>query len=261
VPLSLPLLEPEDVIRHLGKGKLHWKAGRSAHALATRWHAAKGIPDVVRRVLDTSPAFVDAGLVDGFLERDVDLPGGGRPSQTDLMAILRTKQGLAIAAVEGKVDETFGPRLGEWLKENPGRASRLATLTAMFGLERHDPGLRYQLLHRSASALLEAERYDASTALLLVHSFSPARAGFADYAAFLRAIGIADEAAPGKVYGPLPCLGGKRAIAFFAVWAADDCADIAMEAAFRKRLQSHAIRSRDYAQDLLNWIARRRDGE
>jgi hypothetical protein len=113
VPLSLPLLEPEDVIRHLGKGRLHWKAGRSAHALATRWHAAKGIPDAVQRVLDTSSAFTGASLVDGFLERGVGLPGGGRSSQTDLMAVLRTKRGLAIAAVEGKVDETFGPRISQ----------------------------------------------------------------------------------------------------------------------------------------------------
>ena len=121
--------------------------------------------------------------------------------------------------------------------------------------------LRYQLFHRSASALLEAQRYDASTALLLVHSFSSAKAGFADYAAFLRALGIAEEVVPNTIYGPLLFPVGKGAIAFFAGWAADDCADIAMKAEFWERLESHAVRARDYAQDLLNWIARRPDGE
>jgi hypothetical protein len=34
-----------------------------------------------------------------------------------------------------------------------------------------------------------------------------------------------------------------------------------MKAQFRERLKSHAVRARDYAQDLLDRIARRPDGE
>jgi hypothetical protein len=257
MPLSLPLLEPEDVVRHLGRGKLHWKAGRSAHALVTRWHEARGIPAIVRHVLDTQTAFTGAALVDAFLERNVDLPGGGRPTQTDLMAILRTGSELAIAAVEGKVDETFGPLVGEWLKENPGRLDRLNGLTSLFGPTARDPALRYQLFHRSASALLEAERYNASIALMLVHSFSAERAGFADYAAFLKAVGLSDNPTPGQIYGPKHCIVHGRSISFYAGWVADDCADIAAPAKFWQRLHDHALRSRSYAEDLLKWIEAR----
>ena len=251
--LSLPLIEPEDVIRHLGKGVLHWKAGRSAHALATRWHSSADIPPVVRRVLDTSEKFSGAQFVDGFLERSVDLGNGGRPSQTDLLAILRLKDQLAVAAVEGKVDESFGPLVGEWLKENPGRKNRLAMLCGMFGLGDCDEGLRYQLFHRSASAILEAERYHAPTALLLIHSFSLEKAGFADYAAFLEAIGMARAPVAGRIYGPLKC----RNVEFHAGWVVDDCADISGEKNFWRRLEVHALAARDYAEEILDWIKRR----
>ncbi len=251
--LSLPLIEPEDVIRHLGKGVLHWKAGRSAHALATRWHASADIPPVVRQVLDSSEKFAGAKFVDGFLERNVDLPDGGRPTQTDLMAILRLKDQLAIAAIEGKVDESFGPLVGEWLKENPGRKNRLMMLCGMFGLDDCDEGLRYQLFHRSASAILEAERYHAPTALLLIHSFNPEKAGFTDYAAFLEAIGIARAPVAGRIYGPLKC----SEIEFYAGWVADDCADISGEENFWRSLNSYAAASRDRAEKILGWIKQR----
>jgi hypothetical protein len=33
--------------------------------------------------------------------------------------------------------------------------------------------IRYQLLHRAASVVIEAERFNASYAVLPVHSFSP----------------------------------------------------------------------------------------
>ena len=64
--------------------------------------------------------------------------------------------------------------------------------------------LRYQLFHRTVAAIHGAERYRAPTALLLVHSFSPAeaRSGWADFAAFVRAIGLDDWPRAGEVLGP-----------------------------------------------------------
>jgi hypothetical protein len=51
-------------------------------------------------------------LVDAILERKTDLRDGVRGrSQTDLLAILGLDRNLAVAAVEGKVDESFGPLL------------------------------------------------------------------------------------------------------------------------------------------------------
>lgn len=44
-------------------------------------------------------------------EWEVDLPGGDRPSQTDILAITRNESGLVILAVEAKVEEPFGSTL------------------------------------------------------------------------------------------------------------------------------------------------------
>jgi hypothetical protein len=45
--------------------------------------------------------------------------------------------------------------------------------------------IRYQLFHRTVSALVEAERFNAPYAMLIVQSFSPDKTGFKDYQAFL----------------------------------------------------------------------------
>jgi hypothetical protein len=44
--------------------------------------------------------------------------------------------------------------------------------------------LRYQLLHRAASAIYEAKRYRCRHALMLVHSFSLTQRWFEDFVAF-----------------------------------------------------------------------------
>ena len=45
--------------------------------------------------------------------------------------------------------------------------------------------IRYQLLHRTASAIIEAKRINAKYALMLVHSFSQEYEHFSDYERFL----------------------------------------------------------------------------
>ena len=50
-------------------------------------------------------------------------------------------------------------------------------------------GLRYQLIHRTASAIIEAKRFNASHAVMLVHSFSQSDECFQDYADFVSLFG------------------------------------------------------------------------
>lgn len=53
------------------------------------------------------------------------------------------------------------------------------------------PGqIRY---HRTVSAVLEAKRFGASEAAMVVHSFSPMNEWLGDYQAFLRMFGLLDE--------------------------------------------------------------------
>lgn len=189
--IAVPLLRPEDVIPHLGK-PTHWKQGRSAKAVADSWFYANSIPEPVRNVLDQANEYRGAILIDAWLERCVDLGDGGRPTQTDLMAVLGIGARLSILAVEAKVDESFGPTVDKWLaEEGDGKLSRLEMLCELFGLSFGTVrSMRYQFLHRTASAILEARRYRATDAVMLVQSFCPKDSGLEDFRAFFGAAGF-----------------------------------------------------------------------
>jgi hypothetical protein len=151
-------------------------------------------------------------------EYRVALPGGTRPSQTDALALARGPEGLVAVAVEGKVDEPFGPTLGDKRRDaSDGATLRLGYLLDTLGLPAHTPdAIRYQLLHRAVSALLVAEQFAAPAAVLLVHSFSPADRGFDDFAAFVALFG--QRAASGAVV-PLGQFDGR---ALYACWCRGD---------------------------------------
>lgn len=190
--IAVPLLAAADVIPHLGKPS-HWKQGRSAKALADCWFAADGLPKALKVLLVSSPELKGAELLDGWLERKTDLLDGcGAPSQTDLLALLSTREGLAVLAVEAKVDESFGERVCDWAADGSLRKTRrLAGLCERLGINPATAsGLRYQLLHRTVAALIEAQRFHAQRAVLAVQSFSPNSTGFEDFAAFGDAIGL-----------------------------------------------------------------------
>ncbi|XOV83805.1 MAG: DUF6946 family protein [bacterium] len=51
--------------------------------------------------------------------------------------------------------------------------------------------IRYQLLHRTASAVIEANRFHAQTAIMLVHSFSQEDMWYEDFTDFSALFGIA----------------------------------------------------------------------
>jgi hypothetical protein len=89
-------------------------------------------------------------------------------------------------AVEGKVNEEFGPHVSDWLMgASQGKKTRLAAIAEILGLQGFSLDvIRYQLLHRAASAILAARRFGASNAVLLVHSFSPSAAWFDDFVVF-----------------------------------------------------------------------------
>lgn len=134
----------------------------------------------------SDPAIADLELLAAIPEWEVALPGGETASQTDLLVLARNPLNLVVLGVEAKVDETFGPTLREKkTRATGGQLGRIDYLESELG--RTDPfpdTVRYQLLHRSVSALLTAREFHAPVAVMLVHSFSPASAWRDDFSAF-----------------------------------------------------------------------------
>ncbi len=191
--IYIPSKGPEDWKQFLAEPEKQWKKGYSARALAYCWGEADGFPACVQKVFAKSgvPLFKGIELLYAFPEHKVPLPGGRRPSQTDLFVVARSSGKLVSIAVEGKVKEPFGPSVEKWLAtSSPGKEERLNFLCEQLGLSAATlKGIRYQLLHRTVSGILKARDLNASSAVMLVHSFCQDHTGLEDYQAFLELLG------------------------------------------------------------------------
>lgn len=105
-------------------------------------------------------------------EWETVLEGGVTTSKTDVLALCRNALGLCVVAVEAKDNEDFGPLIKEKRDEaSSGQSVRLEYLQSLFGLTSLPDSIRYQLLHRTASAVLTARLFHARTAVMLVQSW------------------------------------------------------------------------------------------
>lgn len=154
-------------------------------------------PSVFKSVLANSQedCFKDIEMLLAFPEHETPLPGGRRPSQSDVFVLAKSNTGLVAITVEGKVSEPFGKVVSDWKHPlTPGKQTRLKYLCNCLGLEPAEvDSIRYQLLHRTASALIEADRYNASTALMMAHSFSETNQWFEDFEQFTALFGVKAE--------------------------------------------------------------------
>jgi hypothetical protein len=237
--ILIPARSADDWQQFLAKPEKHWVTGRSAKSFAHCWQAARDVPPSVRRVFQQSPhpLFHQIEMLLGIPERPVPLPGQGKASFSDLFVLAKSGGDLVSIAVEGKVGEKFDVLISDWLlrdtvpddviaegtatapspdpgttasaaasvrpkRSGPsvGKLKRLSYLCQMLDLDEpatHD--LWYQLLHRTVSALIEAERFNAPHALMLVHSFSQTHERFEDYRAFAERMGVSVTVEPNQI--------------------------------------------------------------
>jgi hypothetical protein len=194
----LPSSGPEAWQALLANPALHWKHGASAMSLAYSWENAKGWPLRVSAALATDPDLDGLELLLAIPEHQTPLPGGGAASQTDLFVLARSRSaGLVAIVVEGKVKEPFGDHtVSTWRAGgSAGKATRLAYLLKTLGLKDDEliAQVRYQLLHRTASAVIEARRFGARHTVMLVHSFSDGDLWFNEFRKFAALYGAAIE--------------------------------------------------------------------
>ena len=218
--IYVPAGSAEDWRPRLAQPAQQWRPGLSAHTLATSWQAAHGFPRAVRDVFAGSGRlFEEIEMLLGIPELKTPLPPPrGRASQTDLFVLARTRRVLVAIAVEGKVDESFGPTVQEWLGSAPsaGKRERLDFLCQLLQIPpKQARGCRYQLMHRTAAAVLEAQRFNAQHAVLLVHSFSPAHVGFDDFDSYCDLLGTR------AVLGDLAPTSPRDGILLHLGWATD----------------------------------------
>jgi hypothetical protein len=194
----------------------HWKEGYSAMEVAKSWEAANGFPAPIASVLKSAcePIHSLQPLLI-FPEHQVALPGGSAASQSDVWVLASHSFGLASITVEGKVSETFGPPISKWLVgASADKHTRLEFLAHLLGKTPADfPGtIRYQLLHRVGSAILEAKRFRANVALCIIQSFSKKNAGWADFEAFCKVFKVSAHV------DEVVRLGQQDGITFYASW-------------------------------------------
>jgi hypothetical protein len=194
-PFFIPTSCAYDWQSLLAQPQLHWKKGASAMTLAGCWESSEGsLPTELASIFKRSEVseLQNLEVLAGFPEYPVRLPGGSTASQTDLLAIARNDAGLTVIAVEGKVEETAGPTLAQKREEaSAGVKARLQALHDILALHADLPGaVRYQFLHRCASALLTAKQYHAQAAVMVIHSFSGSSTGYEDFELFCTTIGM-----------------------------------------------------------------------
>lgn len=184
--IYLPSSGPAAWQQFLAEPEKQWRTGYSAKTLAHSWEASPGLP------LEVATLFPKGSeLLLAIPEHKVPLVGGARDSQNDVFALIRSGENTCAAMIEGKVNEPFGPSVGDWMKDaSPGKLTRMRHLCDILGLDGVPDGtIRYQLLHRTGSALIEASRFKTDEAAMIVHSFSPEKMWFEDFSAFAALFG------------------------------------------------------------------------
>jgi len=219
--IFVPTNSIDDWKRLLAQPDLHWKPGFSAMTLARSWEdaAAGGFPPEVAKALGAArPDWLNLRLLLAIPEYQVPLPGGSRASQTDLVAFARADSGLVVVAIEGKVDESLGPTVGQKRAERSGGVDeRLGYLEKALGLTNPcSDNVRYQLLHRTVSALRIARDFAAKSAVMLVHSFSPTGKWHSDFQVFAGLFGTA------PVQGSLLSIGNHDGVDLYIGWCVGD---------------------------------------
>jgi len=179
----------------------HWKRTRSAFECAVSWesanHTAHGLPNEIRKTLNKSEKFAKAELLFAIPEHQVSLKSGGKGSQNDVWALMKFINEIFSVSVEAKAGENFGDTVIDWLSQNrndEGRKKRLKYLKSILQIENEDTDhIRYQLLHRSVSAILEARRFRSDGAMMIIQSFKSDSDKFDDFMNFCDLFGIKAE--------------------------------------------------------------------
>jgi len=115
-PIVVPTDGVQDWRKRLADPVKHWQTGYSAKTLAHAWEDAAGLPPEIAALLR---CFGKVELLLAIPEYDVPLAGSERPSQNDVFALVRTKDGLIVIMVEGKSLSRLAPPSRNGVRTHP----------------------------------------------------------------------------------------------------------------------------------------------
>ena len=178
-----------------------WERSYSAFETAVSWELASrresGIPEPIEKLFRAS-GYGDPVLVLAVAEHKVDLPPNRKAaSQSDVWAVVNTSLGMLSLTVEAKAKEAFGDAiLQKWREGNGSEASKRNRIERWNYVCSHLPKadsfdqVRYQMLHRCASAVIEAKRLGCQHAAFIVQAFQTPDESFHDFKVFCEALRI-----------------------------------------------------------------------
>lgn len=192
----------------------HFKEGHSAFELTHRWkNVGSRMPEPIYSIFQNSGItdVRDIEILQIYVEYPVFLDSLRTPSKNDLMIFCKsTIAPKIVVAVEAKCAETFAERVQTWIRapDSPNsrkqrklfkapvsivgrKEKRLAFLNEVLSVTiSPDSHLRYQLLHRTASAILTARQTFANIAVVLIQAFTQSDSNYADFMEFCKFLGI-----------------------------------------------------------------------
>lgn len=204
-------------------GRIHWKPGRSAHALAQFMLVLDGLSKTINAVkhclVELMPKEEHVGCIEHpeqpdwltidkcIIEKSDVFDGYPNPRRQDLVIYGHTCNGRKFKiACEAKVDEPFGPTIEEaWqagmkyrsMHPRSHACDRITGLLDKFKTTREETGLyRYQLLHFMAGANNETD-IDMTIMLVMVfrthlYDETKGRQNYNDFKQFVEHFGYND---------------------------------------------------------------------
>jgi hypothetical protein len=186
----------------------------SAAALMAKWRDADGFPAEVSRLMRSHDTTASATMLLAIPEHRVRLAAGARAAQTDLWVLAWTPRGLLSIVVDAGRGDAEDMAAGEGQTAASHARTTLA-LRSLLEIDREsDLAIGHRFFHRTACALLEARRFFATSAAVVVHSLGATRQTFLEFQAFVALMGGL-LVRPGEL-APVP---PREGIALYFGWA------------------------------------------
>lgn len=190
-----PVNKPIEWKKYIHDAENRWNPESSSMELACCWQSTPAdFPLEVKLAFDRSGTAYE--FLMGIPEYKVDMPGEGLPASNNLLVLSTVDHRLCPIIVEGNKNGTFGEYCDHKSLQDKRHINRRKLMFADLGLSEDSfvPGkLRYQLMHRTLSAIYVAQSFCADRCMVLVHRISHDPEGhdaYADYKYFLGLFGV-----------------------------------------------------------------------